>query len=105
MSDILCQSCDEPWDGHHLRYDAIFETNLPEESCRTWDGRLTPSIRRELEQAGYRFGNTIASLRACPSCPVERSPSKAGRQRADLANAAESVLGDDLDALISELAA
>lgn len=103
MPDILCQTCDEPWSAHHLRHDAIHDTDLPETACRAWGGRLTSRIRRALERAGYRFGATIYSLRSCPCCPRGAVQSAAGRRRAELTDAAESLLGDDLDGLQAEL--
>lgn len=103
MSDIRCQTCAEPWEAHHLRYDAVHETSLPERTRRGWDGRLTPGIRRELEGQGYRFGSSVYSLKSCPSCPREARPTVAGRRRGMLADLAGDLFGDDLDGLRTEV--
>lgn len=103
MADIKCQACDEPWDSHHLRYDAIHETELPDDACREFDGQLTPALRRSFEAARYTFGTSIYSLRTCPCCPKGHTRSAAGRRRGALADAAASVLGDDLDGLLAEV--
>ena len=101
--DILCQTCDEPWDAHHLRYDAIHETGLPEKQCKNWNGQLTPAIREEFRGARYAFGSSIYSLRSCPCCPKGAKPSEAGRKRALFADTAADLLGDDQDGLLAEI--
>lgn len=103
MSHIRCQSCDEPWDTHYLRYDAIHETDLSAEARRQWDGGLTPRIRGALERVGYRCGTSIYSLKSCPCCPKDAEPSAAGRRRGVLADRAAELLADDLDGLQAEV--
>jgi len=103
VSHIRCQTCDEPWDTHHLRHDAIHETGLPAETCASWDGRLTPLIRSHFEGAAYRFGSTIHALKSCPCCPKGANGSSAGRRRGQLAELAAGLLGDDPDGLLTEV--
>lgn len=103
MADIRCQGCDEPWDSHHLRHEAIHETSLPEPDCRRFNGRLTPSLRDHFESVGYRFGGTIFSLKSCPCCPNGARPTAAGRRRSARADVASAVLGSDLDGVWAEI--
>jgi len=34
--NTYCSTCNVPWDIHHLRHDAIYETGLSEAEVESW---------------------------------------------------------------------
>lgn len=115
--DIKCATCQEPWEHYHLREDLIWDI---------WDGEddssshvlckkfladpqrtLTPMIRADLEEAGWKFGSTIYSIHRCACCPDESELSDEEKasiaERIELRSVAEELLGDDHDGLISTM--
>jgi hypothetical protein len=51
--DVLCTTCNEPWDVYHLQHDAIYETDLTSEQAKAW-GKL-PSQKRLSKQFREKF--------------------------------------------------
>ena len=97
MADIRRQGCEEPWDAHHLRYDAIHETPIPEEDGRHLDGRLTSPLHRQFTAAGYRCGRTLYARPSSPCCPTPAPSTPRGDRRGVLTEIAAELLGEDLD--------
>jgi len=116
--DVRCATCQEPWDTYHLREDMIWDI---------WDGsddssshvlcknfladpgrKLTPMVRADLEEQGWKFGETIYAIHRCCCCPDERSLSDKeksdAKERIELRNTLEGLLSGDVDGLVSEMA-
>lgn len=112
MGDIFCQRCREPWDADHLKFDMIYDGNLPEEvvkDFREYRGaqnknqfRLTSAIRLALGREGWKFGDTVFHIRRCPGCRGHDAVPGVGERDAMVAAAVE-VLGDDMDGLQAAL--
>lgn len=99
--DVHCSSCGEPWDTHHLRHQAIWETSLTDEEIAECNElpqaeRLSGTHRGALEAAGYVVGRTLFNLVHCPSCPPGAKPDP---NKAALKAELEQALGDDMDGL------
>ncbi len=104
--DVHCSSCGEPWDVHHLRHEAIFETALSPEEARAWANlpsaeRLSPRYRQEFIGAGWYFGRSVINVVHCPACPDGVRPNP---ERVQTKAALEELLGDDEDGLASTYA-
>jgi len=99
--NISCATCREPYDSYHLRHDVIWDAaaDIGDEACRSFDGKLTPKIRRALASDGWQFGDTVYTVIRCPGCE-DRPTDKAA---AELRLIAEELLDGDEDALISIL--
>ncbi len=103
--DVHCSTCGEPWDTHHLQHDAIHETGLTEDEIADWKRlpshqRLMPPFREAFLTSGFTFGRTLLNVVRCPACPPSSTPDPAiAYFKAEL----ETMLGDDEDALASEL--
>lgn len=100
MADVHCQRCGEPWDTYHLRHDAIYDTDLPELERRHWNGVLSPRERDAFKDAGYEFGSSVYSVTRCPAC---RPGMALDADRNAQVEVIHDVLGDDLDAVQTEM--
>ena len=114
--DIKCATCQEPWDHHHLLHDLVWDI---------WDGtddssshllikkflesdktRMPKMLRDDLSEHGWKFGKSIVCVLECSCCA---SNAGEGEDEDDVATRkhlrleAESLLGGDLDGLISTL--
>ena len=101
--DIYCASCQEPWDTYHLRHDAIYETDLSDYQIQVWsslNNKLKSPYREAFQKAGYVFGNSILSLRRCPSCPKDAVENTGKTEAVDIL---ADMLGDDEDGLAAML--
>jgi len=72
--DVHCSSCSEPWDVYHLRYAAIFETELHPQEAEKWQSlspseRLSSYYREVFKKCGYEFVASIVNVVRCPFCP------------------------------------
>jgi len=99
--DVHCTTCGEPWDVHHLRHDAIFETDLAHAEAKAWTElspklKLAPRYREKFKAAGFEFGGSILNVIRCPGCPKEAKPNQ---DRLQTKAALEQLLGDDEDGL------
>jgi hypothetical protein len=113
--DIKCATCQEPWDHHHLLHDLPWDA---------WDGdddssshllirrfgesdktKIPKLLRQDLEFEGWKFGKSIVCVLECACCSSydEKDEQELIDLRKDLRHEAESMLGDDLDGLISAL--
>jgi hypothetical protein len=77
--DVHCSSCGRPWDVHHLRYRAIFDTKLDPLEAEQWcslsySERLTGYYREQFKAAGYAFGRSVLNVLHCPHCPIGTVP-------------------------------
>lgn len=107
MGDVYCPTCGEPWDSHHLRFDAVWETDLPEYAVKAYSENgtkpFTAELRSALERDGWAFPegtNSIFAFLRCPSCPKELKPPP---EKAELRQAVAEMLGDDEDAIQTTL--
>jgi len=107
MGDLCCPTCGEPWDAYHLRFDAVWETDLSEHAKKIYsDGGCKPftkEIRSALERDGWSFpegATSVMSFIRCPSCPED---AKTDKDKAELRSVLTEVLGDDEDAIQCEL--
>jgi hypothetical protein len=103
--DVHCSACNEPWEVYHLRFDAIFETDLSHAEAKDWTRlpttlKLTDRYRQKLKEIGYEFGNSILDIVRCPSCPKD---AKSDPDRAALKAGIVELLGDDEDGIASHL--
>src|ERR1041384_2871750 len=101
--DVHCTTCDEPWDVYHLRYEAIFETDLSHEEAESWrqlprDIRLSPRYREKFRAAGWEFGESIYNVTRCPCCPKDAKPNQ---ERLVTKAELERLFGEDEDGLAS----
>lgn len=100
--DVHCNRCREPWDVYHLRHDAIWDAvdDIGEKACESFNGKLTPKIRKAMQDQGWEFGSTTMNVKRCPCC---EEGDTLDADRSALADAAEDVLGDDIDGIASTL--
>jgi hypothetical protein len=103
--DVHCSSCGEPWDVYHLRYDAIFETDLDSLEAEVWCGlppshKLSDRYREKFKAAGYEFGTSVIDVVHCPACPKGAKPDP---DKAALKAGLSEILGDDEDGLAATL--
>lgn len=106
MSEIPCPSCGEPWDPHHLKHDAVWETDLTDNAAKIYSDEgchpFTKEVRTALERDGWAFPSGASSILMfirCPACrPDDRASSDAIARREAL-----QILGDDVDAIQAEL--
>ena len=105
--DVRCAKCGEPWDTHHLLWEAVHETDLPEKVKEDWlpaRDAGKPSVKAAFARAGYvYFGGNILALRRCPCCASTEEPAKK-TFREEAYEALSNVLGDDLDGFAAEAA-
>lgn len=107
--DVTCAHCGEPWDGHHLLFDEVWEWGLPEAMARDFNrnprfGGPADPVRIAAEQAGWQFaGASPLGILRCLSCKG-RAPRPDAGERAAMTRVADELLGDDEDGLIAELA-
>ena len=99
--DVTCTNCGEPWDWDEVRYALIYETTLDEHVKEKWDGVLTDEIRAAFKAAGYEFGERVAHLTRCESCPPETVERKRPTLREMVAEATADLLGDDTDGYLA----
>ena len=79
----------------------IFETSLDEHVKENWDGKLTDKIRHAFEAAGYEFGERVAHLTHCESCPRGAQTHEHPTLRSMIADATADLLGDDIDGYLA----
>lgn len=77
--DVHCSTCGEPWDTHHLWFDAIWDTGLSEIEIREWENlpqpeKLERKWREHFKTAGFQFGRTVINVIRCPACPKAAKP-------------------------------
>ena len=99
--DVHCSTCGEPWDTHHLWYDAIWDTALGESEIRRWEKlpqneKLAPQWREQFTAGGWQFGRTMLNVIRCPCCPKDAPPDPG---KMEIKAAIEELLADDQDAL------
>ena len=77
--DVHCTTCGEPWDTYHLRFDAIYETDLDTAEAKAWT-ELSPHLklldryREKFKASGFEFGGSIVNVMRCPACPKDAKP-------------------------------
>jgi hypothetical protein len=120
MSDVYCHNCGEPWDSYGLRHEIIWETDLPERNKDRFNGQLPITANARTRQAfrdlGWEFGRSVLNVKSCPCCKAnlaeqaDDQPEEIGILRAKImedrrlfADVIEDVLGDDLDAVQTEM--
>ena len=113
MGDVYCACCKEPWDTHHLRFEAIHGTDLPTsfvEKLFSLSGPLLsfPGVRDAFSREGWKFaGNTLLAILRCPCCKTNEEQNEYDKEELDLRTTKMQVLfemlGDDEDALQREL--
>jgi len=114
--DIKCATCQEPWDHHHLLHDLVWDI---------WDGTddssshllikkflesdktsMPKMLRDDLAEHGWKFGKSIVCVLECGCCASNAGDGEDKDEvatRKHLRLEAESLLGRDLDGLISTL--
>lgn len=103
--DVHCTTCGEPWDIHHLRYDAIFETDLSHAEAKAWT-ELSPKLklldryREKFKAVGYEFGGSILNVMRCPACPKGAQPDP---DKAAMKATIVEMLGDDEDGIAATM--
>ena len=112
MGDVYCATCREPWDAYHMRHDAIWETDLPENIKKhVSEGGTTlnfPGVREALLKDGWKFGSSILAILECPCCKGQteegtEEESEAIKDRKMKRMVLADILGDDEDGLQSML--
>lgn len=108
---MRCTNCEEPWEADHIKFDAIYETDLDEQTIkdfREWrDGdnkdqfKLYPYIRKAFKDIGYVFGESLYHIIQCPCCKANGSTKD--KELSDKVKTVCSLLGDDLDGIESTL--
>ena len=103
--DVHCSSCNEPWDAYHLRHDAIFEADIDEKEVEAWkqltsSEQLSLGYREKFKAIGFEFGGSILNVIHCPCCP---KGAKLDPDKAALKAGIVEMLGDDEDAIASQL--
>lgn len=110
--DVSCANCREPWDTHHMRHDAIFDTDLSHSLAKIASNEGTPisnSVYREaLERDGWKFAGSILAILRCPCCKSNEehngpSDPEAVKDREMKRSVLADLLGDDEDGLACEL--
>lgn len=99
--DVHCSTCDEPWDADHLKFEAIYDTDLSIEEARAWrtlpqTQKLNARLREKFAAAAWQFGNSVLNVRHCPCCPKE---AQLNTEKDEAKSAIEDLLGDDEDGL------
>ncbi len=99
--DVHCSSCNEPWDAHHVRHDAVFETDLSPDEAEAWrdlqsTSQLAPRYRKKFKAAGWEFGRCVLNIIKCPCCPPGAKPDP---DHSALKGELEQIFGDDQDGL------
>jgi len=105
IMDVHCTTCGEPWDAYHLRYDAIFETDLSHAEAKAWT-QLSPNVklldryREKFKAIGFEFGGSVLNVMRCPACPKDAKPDP---DKAALKAGIVELLGDDEDAIVDAM--
>ncbi len=78
--DVHCTTCGEPWDVYHLRFDAIYETDLDTAEAKAWTEfspklKLQDRYREKFKAIGFKCGGSVLNVLHCPACPKQRSES------------------------------
>jgi hypothetical protein len=103
--DVHCTTCGEPWDTYHLRFDAIYETDLDTEEAKTWT-ELSPALklsdryRGKFKAIGFEFGGSVLNVMRCPACPKGAKPNA---DRAAMKAGIVEIMGDDEDAIAATM--
>ena len=111
--DIKCATCQEPWEDYHMIHDEPWEV---------WDGvegssshllvkkflesdrsTIPKMLRDDLAEKGWKFGRSIVTILRCPCCGDAGDVGGDVELRKGLRLAAEDLMGDDVDGLISTL--
>jgi hypothetical protein len=103
--DVHCTTCGEPWDVYHLRFDAIFETDLSQAEAKAWTElspktKLLDRYREKFKAVGFEFGGSILNVLRCPACPKGAQPDP---DKAALKATIVEILGDDEDGIAATL--
>jgi len=103
--DVHCTTCGEPWDVHHLRHDAIFETDLSHAEAKAWtelspDVKLLDRYREKFKATGFKFGGSILHVMRCAACPQGATPDL---DRAAMKAGIVEILGDDEDGIAAAM--
>jgi hypothetical protein len=103
--DVHCTTCGEPWDTHHLRFDAIYETGIDNVEAEMWgrsspQARLATPYREKFKAIGFEFGGSILNILRCPACPKGAKPDP---DRAILKAGIVEVTGDDEDGIAATM--
>lgn len=107
MGDVRCRGCGEPWDTYHLRHDVWHDMGSraqAEMAGRIFNetGEIPDWARTSLGIEGWTFGRTTLDVRRCPCCDANGGD-RENSDYDDMADALHEVLGDDLDAIESEM--
>ena len=100
MADVYCTNCGEPWDWWFLRDELVYETSLDEDVIENWDMKLTDQIRADFKEIGWVFGENLAHIIRCESCPEGETKQTL---RTQLQSVMVDLLGDDIDGIIAEM--
>ena len=103
--DVHCTTCGEPWDIYHLKFDAIYETDLDTAEAKAWT-ELSPKLklqdryREKFKAIGFEFGGAVLNVLRCPACPkhARSDPDKAAMKAGIV-----EVLGDDEDGIAATM--
>jgi len=103
--DVHCTTCGEPWDVYHLRFDAIYETDLSHAEAKAWTAlspplKLRDRYREKFKAIGFEFGGSILNVMRCPACPKDARPDP---DTAALKAGIVELLGDDEDAIVDAM--
>lgn len=76
---VHCTTCSEPWDTYHLRFDAIYETDLDTAKAKAWTElssklKLRDHYREKFKAVGFEFGSSVINVMRCPACPKYAKP-------------------------------
>ena len=102
--DITCGKCGEPYDVYHMMHDAVYETDLDEQTIKKlWKSKLTPELEKAFNEVGWRFvGRNLLAIAQCPACK-DQPDTATSTERAALRGVLVEMLGDDLDGLACHL--
>ena len=99
--DVHCSTCNEPWDAHHVRHDAVYETDLSTDEAQAWRTlptslQLAPRYREKFKMVGWEFGRSVLNVTKCPCCPPDTMPDP---EKLALKWELEQIFGNDQDGL------
>jgi len=103
--DVHCTTCGEPWDTYHLRFDAIYETDLDTDEAKAWTElspklKLSDRYREKFKAVGYEFGGSVLNVLRCPACPKHAKPDA---DKAALKAGIVEIMGDDEDGIAATM--
>ncbi len=111
--DVTCATCQEPWEHHHMLYDAAWETWDGEEGSSSYlliekflaspRTSIPKMLRDDFTNDGWEFGRTVVCILKCPCCSAAGEATGDVDLRKRLRLELEELLGDDLDGIISQM--